>query len=241
MSVEMTHRKQYPIYILLDVSASMRRPAGGTTPQAAFTRLIPELIMTLADAPALASTAWLSVIAFSDGPELLSPMTALAHPAHVREPAPGRETDYAAALGFLSQQVGRDATAINEHGATGLYRTVVAHPLVFVITDGAPYSNGQYQPPRMWLRYRDRLVGAPTNARIAAIGLAGAHPRVLRALATGNDRGERNAFIADPGADPAALAASVINVIERSIKVSVRIGDLIIDAPRGMRRISCPA
>ncbi len=235
--VDASRRRQYPIYLLLDVSASMRQRSGSTTPQAAFTALLPDLIMKLADAPALASTAWLSVIAFSDAPQLLSPMTPLARPAHVREPDPGQQTDYVAALRYLGEQIAEDMRRIEQHGQTGRYHTVVAHPLVFVITDGAPYRDGDYQPPHAWLTHRDRLVAAPTCARIAAIGLVGAHPPTLRALATGT-RLERNAFIADRDADAESLARSVINVIERSIKVSVRIGEMVIDEPDGMRRIN---
>src|SRR5262249_35892590 len=110
-------------------------------------------------------------------------------------------------------------------------------PLIFFITDGAPYVGSRYQTPAAWLPYRSRLVDPPTQARIAAIGLHGAYPPTLFTLATGKAGGDRNAFIALPGADAAALARGVITMIERSIKLSVRAGDMVIDEPLGMRRV----
>jgi hypothetical protein len=155
----------------------------------------------------------------------------------VRSPHEGRHTDYAAALGFLTARIGPDRTAIEAAGAD--YRTRMARPLVFFITDGAPYAAGRYQRPDEWLPARDRLVAPPVEARIAAIGLEGAHGGTLRALATGQGDGERNAFLADPAdrSSGDSLAAGVINVIERSIRLSVRAGELVIDEPRGMRRV----
>ncbi|MEU4160174.1 VWA domain-containing protein [Actinoplanes sp. NPDC026670] len=240
MTLTLSERKSYPIYILLDVSASMRRAGpGGRSPHDGFQQLIPDLIMTLADSRSLAKAAWISVIAFGDHAELLCPMTSLTRPPHVRSPHSGRHTDYAAALGFLADRVGPDRETIEAAGAGQDYRTRVARPLIFFITDGAPYAHGRYQAPEEWRPARDRLVAAPVEARIAAIGLEGAHGGTLRALATGRPGGERNAFLADPGDQAAgdSLAASVITMIERSIRLSVRAGELIIDEPHGMRRV----
>src|SRR4051812_31832658 len=109
MTVTLSERKSYPIYILLDVSASMREPGrGGATPHEEFRRLIPDLIMTLAESPSLAKAAWLSVIAFGDEAELLCPMTSLSRPPHVRSPHEGHHTDYAAALRFLGDRMRPD-------------------------------------------------------------------------------------------------------------------------------------
>jgi uncharacterized protein YegL len=240
VTVAVSERKNYPIYILLDVSASMRAGApGGPTPQDEFERMIPDLIMSLADSRSLAKAAWISVIAFGDRAELLCPMTSLTRPPFVRSPHAGRHTDYATALRFLCERIQPDRDAIEAYGAGQDYRTKVARPLVFFITDGAPFAAGRYQHPQEWIPYRERIVMAPVEARIATIGLDGAHRGTLYSLATGKPGGERNAFIADP-ADRAAgdsLAASVINVIERSIKLSVRAGEMVIDEPHGMRRV----
>jgi uncharacterized protein YegL len=235
---DVSERRSYPIYVLLDVSASMRVRSGGrTTPQVEFTTLIPDLVMSLADAPALAATAWISVIAFSDRPELLCPMTSLAEPANIREPRDGRQTNYVAALKFLRQRYDDDVLTMRAHALTGRFQTRIAPPLVFFITDGAAFAADRYQKKDEWLPHRERLVKAPVRARIAAIGLNGAHPSTLWALATGQESGQRNAFIARPDARGDGLARSVINVIERSIKLSVRAGALVMDTPPGMRRI----
>lgn len=237
MSVDVSERKSYPIYILLDVSASMRTPGhGGRAPQAEFNELIPDLIMALSDAPALAATAWMSVIAFSDKAELLCPMTSLAEPANVRTPRDGVETNYAAALRFLVARYEHDLLAMRQPRPGQRFRIRVARPLVFFITDGAPFVADRYQRTEEWLPYRDQLVASPVEARIAAIGLVGAHPPTLLALATGRN-GQRNAFVARPEARGDSLARSIINVIERSIKLSVRTGEMVIDEPDGMRRV----
>jgi uncharacterized protein YegL len=238
MSTYASERRSYPIYILLDVSASMRvRQGGRPAAQAEFTKLIPDMIMELADAPALAATAWISVVAFSDRPELLCPMTSLAEPANVRDPRDGRQTNYVAALRFLRDRYDVDVREMTRHAAAGRFRTRIAQPLVFFITDGAAFAADRYQEPGEWLPHREQLVSAPVEARIATIGLTGAHPRTLWALATGPAGGRRNAFIARPDTGGEGLARSVINVIERSIKLSVRTGAMVMDEPPGMRRI----
>jgi uncharacterized protein YegL len=238
LGTEVSERRSYPIYILLDVSASMRvRHGGRPSAQAEFTTLIPDMIMALADAPALAETAWISVIAFSDRAELLCPMTSLATPANIRAPRDGAQTDYAAALRFLRGRYDDDVLTMRARASAGYYRVSIARPLVFFITDGAAYAADRYQDPAEWLPIRDDLVHAPVDARIATIGLHGAHPKTLWALATGARSGRRNAFIADPRARGDGLARSVVNVIERSIKLSVRAGALVMDEPPGMHRV----
>jgi len=241
-----SERRGYPIYILLDVSASMRRTEPPhTAPLTAFKAMIPDLIMSLSESRSLAKAAWISVIAFSDAAEVLCPMSSLAGPVSVRAPRDGGQTDYLAALRFLHERMAPDRVAIQAHGSGQNWRIDVARPLVFFITDGAPFAQDRYQRPDEWMPYRDLIVDGPRGARMAAIGLAGAHPRTLWSVATGEADGRRNAFIALPGTDPAgrrrsagdSLAASVINVIERSIKLSVQAGEMVIEVPAGMRRV----
>lgn len=244
MTAPLSERKGYPIYIMLDVSASMRRSEPPhPAPLTAFKTMIPDLIMSLADSRSLAKAAWVSVIAFSDQAQVLCPMSPLTGPVSVRSPHDGRQTDYLRALRFLHERLAPDRIAIESDGAARHYRAKVARPLVFFITDGAPYAAGRYQRPEEWMPYRDLVVAGPAGARVAAIGLTGAHPPTLWSVATGEPDGRRNAFIALPSAHDHALsagdslAASVINVIERSIKLSVRAGDMVIDVPSGMRRV----
>jgi uncharacterized protein YegL len=245
MMVVTSERRGYPIYILLDVSASMRRAEPPrTAPLTAFKKMIPDLIMSLSESRSLAKAAWISVIAFSDQAEMLCSMSSLAEPVSVRDPRDGGQTDYLAALRFLHERMAPDRIAIQTHGSNQNYRVDVARPLVFFITDGAPYAKDRYQRPDEWMPYRNLIVGGPGGARMAAIGLDGAHPRTLWSVATGEDDGRRNAFIALPATDPASrlsagdsLAASVINVIERSIKLSVQAGEMVIEVPAGMRRV----
>jgi uncharacterized protein YegL len=241
-----SERRGYPIYILLDVSKSMRSaPPAQTPPLTTFKAMIPDLILSLSESRPLAKAAWISVIAFSDDAEVLCPMSSLSGPVSVRSPRDGGQTDYLAALRFLYDRMAPDRIAIETHGSGQHYRVNVARPLVFFITDGAPFANDRYQRPDEWMPYRDLIVDGPDGARVAAIGLAGAHPPTLWSVATGEADGRRNAFIALPATGPASgrrsagdnLAASVINVIERSIKLSVQAGELVIEVPAGMRRV----
>ena len=127
-------------------------------------------------------------------------LTSLAEPPNIRAPCDGSQTNYVAALRFLRQRIDDDVRTMRAKASSTYFRVSVARPLVFFITDGAAYAADRYQDPAEWLPIRDSLVGAPVAARIAAIGLHGAHPRTLWALATGSDGGRRNAFIADPRA-----------------------------------------
>jgi uncharacterized protein YegL len=241
-----SERRGYPIYIMLDVSASMRTaPPSRIAPLTAFKAMIPDLLLSLSESRSLAKAAWISVIAFSDDAEVLCPMSSLSEPVSVRSPRDGGQTDYLAALGFLHDRLVPDRLTIEAQGSRQNYRVNVARPLVFFITDGAPYAHDRYQRPEEWMPFRDRIVGGADGARVAAIGLAGAPPRTLWSVATGEADGRRNAFIALPADDAAShrrstgdsLAASVISVIERSIKLSVQAGEMIIEVPSGMRRV----
>ncbi len=81
MAEDYTDRKNHPIYIVLDVSQSMwpawspgrRRPAGGVSAEA-FMSLIPNALMALSESPMMSAAASVSVLAFSDKPQVLQPM-----------------------------------------------------------------------------------------------------------------------------------------------------------------------
>ncbi|MBT8226838.1 MAG: hypothetical protein HKP61_16135 [Dactylosporangium sp.] len=232
--------RRYPIYILLDVSESMRHPppAGGPTPQEVFCGLFSELVLDLANSPALSPAAWLGLIAFSERVEIVRDLLPLQPTLPVREPRNGVETDYAEALRVLGERFEHDTDRIRSDGRQRGFDVKLHRPLIFFITDGAPYTGGRYQHPGEWLPHRNRLTAPPAHARIASVGLPGAHERTLWRMATGgHDDGQhpRNAFIARPSVDSRSLARSVINTIRRSITLSVRTGDLVIGVPDDMR------
>ena len=132
----------YMIYVVLDTSESMRRPARGETqfgpPQQHFIRLIPQMLRELSSHPVTSSLASISVLAFNDEPEILRPMTPLDRPAAVAKPRLGYGTDYAAVLRFMVTQHGKDVRAVKLHRLRDGYGVHVAKPWIFFITDGRP-------------------------------------------------------------------------------------------------------
>jgi uncharacterized protein YegL len=243
-------RKQYLIYIVLDTSKSMRmvpgtdRPARNReelrlTQMGRFSTIIPQLLYDLSQIPTVAPRSSFCVVAFNDVPEELLPPTSLQDALTIKAPSLGTATDYAKVLCELADKHPERATATLRRKQRELgpgTEVEVARPWIFFITDGRPTVGDQYQSDREWQAERERLTGPPIGARIAAIGLPGADERVLWELSTGDKR-ERNAFIAKPDLDPALLATSVGELISRSVKASLRLGQLVIQEPPDMRRI----
>ena len=159
-------------------------------------------------------------------------MQSLANPPVIADPARGMQSDYAAILHFLVGRFHHDAQVIAEDQRQRGFQVTVARPTVFLMTDGAPYVGTAYQQPREWMPFRDALVAASIEARIAAVGLPGACEPVLWRLATGEDHGDRNAFIAGPDTDPDSLADSIVAAVASE--------SLVIHAPDGMCRIQRP-
>lgn len=248
MSHNPSSRTTHPLYVVLDVSATMW-PAWGdqrartrrTASAESFMSLVPNTVMALSESPAMRAAASVSVLAFSDEPQVLAPMRPLTDPPVIAEPAEGTQTNYAAILHFLLMRFHHDARGIaREHGAAGSTVTI-GRPSVLFITDGAPFTGSTYQRPHHWMPARNRLTSPPIGARIVAIGPPGSCEPVLWRLATGEDHGDRNAFIADLDADPDGLAESIITSITGGAERSVPADTLIIPTSPGMRRVRRPA
>lgn len=227
-----------PMYVLLDVSESMRTPyrEGEAAPLDVFSPLLADLALDLSEIPGLHPAVWLAILAFSDEVEPLRELAPLFPRSTLgRPPKDGDQTDYARTLRYLHDHYSLDVKRIHE--AVRLQGEIagLARPLIFVITDGAPFACGRPQAAEVWRRWRQQLVEPPIEAHIAAIGLVGASEPTLWNLATGDPR-QRNAFIADEGIAADALAKSVIRAIGRSISRSVRMGEMVIEVPSGMRR-----
>jgi uncharacterized protein YegL len=240
MTDEATQVRRYPIYLVLDVSESMRRrPGRGRSAYSVFVPLLDKLTVQLAEAPRINVAVWMSTLAFSDGVQVLRPMTPLSPPGAPDQVSPGNETNYTAVLRFLADQYPRDALQIQEAARRARCEARVARPWIFLITDGAPFANRRDQEHVEWLTERERLVTDPIRARIAAISLRNEREATLWQLATGLET-ERNAFIARSDASHEQLAKSIEHAILVSITQSVRKGDSVMPTPRGMRRVRRP-
>lgn len=248
MSETRALRKYHAVYLVLDVSRSMRtiRDTNGFTQQDVFSDMIAKVTFGLNDTPQVATTTWLSVVAFADQVQPVLPMASLAKPEPFPPVTGGSATNYTVVLDYLARQWPLDAHTIKRaNRANQAYQVVVADPLIFFVTDGAPWVNGRYQSTAEWSAPRDRLVEPPVGARIAAFGLPGAEERTLCQLATGYPM--RNAFIAEHGNwvgdgrpnQAASLARSISAAIQDSVARSISTGTLMINAPTGMRRVQC--
>jgi uncharacterized protein YegL len=236
---EQTVLGKHPIYLMLDVSESMwRRDGYGPSSLDVFQPLVDKLVLDLGALPRIKTGVWLSVLAFSDDVQVLRPMSPLIPPDHpMAEPAMGRETNYTRALQFLADQFEPDANRIRQGVARAGHQARIRRPLVFIITDGAPFANGRDQPDAAWQRERERVVGDRMRAWIAAVSVRHEHERTLWELATGDRRtGERNAFLAEVDAPAEDLAASIRQCIAISISKSVRAGEQVMRVPHGMKR-----
>ncbi|WP_249999064.1 VWA domain-containing protein [Actinoplanes sp. M2I2] len=230
--------RKYPIYLLLDVSESMRRPdRHGRSSLDAFGPMINELVLGLQGAAWAKPTVWIKVLAFSERVQVLREMTPLSLVKSFPDLEPGHDTDYAEALRYLADTHPEDFQRINLSANRLGHQAQIRPPLVFIITDGAPYVDGRNQPQSSWQRQRERLVDGPMQAWIAAISVRPEHQGTLWELATGAAHGDRrNAFLAKPGTSAAGLATSIHQCITASIKRSVRAGDRLMTTPDGMER-----
>jgi uncharacterized protein YegL len=232
----------HPLYFLLDVSKSMRKawqrqgpPANGGSPPEAFMSLIPNTLMALTESSTMRETAWVSVLAFSDQPQVLQPIRSLASPPVIAEPRPGVQSNYQAILEFLMLRFRQDVRVIAEQQRTGRAVTV-GYPRALFLTDGAPFVGDDYQSPQQWMGPRDRLVSGPPQAVIATIGLLGSCEPVLWRLATGDELGEKNAFLAHSVPDPDSLATALVASIEdEGSRPDLR--SVLLQTPAGMLRI----
>lgn len=246
-------RRRHLVYIVIDASASMRTvEVNGRyeirngedlhdTPLGVFYGSVQAMLRELSLSSPVRDKAWVSVVGFSNRAELLRPMTAIDVPWGTAEPTFGDETDFEAVFDFLAHQFRKDSDRARQ--SENQQPIQVARPWVFFITDGAPYRDGDWQPPSVWVPRHRAFTGAGIGARIIAIGLPGANELALWYVATGNAPGpddQRNAFIAVTSSDAAGLVTGVVNAIKNSISQSVQKGTLVINAPRGMRRIAGP-
>ncbi|MDQ1743909.1 MAG: hypothetical protein QOE23_2248 [Pseudonocardiales bacterium] len=232
----------HPIYIVLDVSQSMWKAwrgqgphTNGGSPSEAFMSLIPNTLMALTGSPMMQAVAWVSVLAFSDRPQVLQPIRSLAEAPVIAEPRRGVQSDYDAILRFLLLRFRQDARVMTAQQRSSR-PVVVGYPRVLFITDGAPFVGAGYQYPQRWQDARDRLVAGPSHALLATIGLPGSCEPVLWRLATGDDRGEKNAFLAHSVPDPDGLAATLVASIEEE-RSRPDARSALLRTPAGMRRI----
>jgi uncharacterized protein YegL len=235
-----TLRKFHLIYLVLDVSISMRKPGRHIeSPFERFQLLMPDLVLHMREHIQVRTTCWLSVIAFASEATTVLPATSLREiPTVPPLPAAG-QTNYAAALKLLRDRIVADQAEVEASVRPMVDddATIAVRPLVFFVSDGFPYLGTARQNRSEWLPVRNELAVPAGPAHIAALGLEGAEEGVLADLATG-EGALINGFIADGTVAAGALATNVTSAILDSVARSTQLGTMVIKTPAGMRRVS---
>ena len=244
----------FPFYVVLDVSASMRRldilPEGASqTPFDTVERYLPELVAVLQnrgslpeafrdidilDIFAAQEVAHIGFITFADDARVLVPLTSVKDTRLRVPPLPrdGTSTNYAAVFYLLAQTVKADLDAFDKAFLPGWHY----HPVVFFITDGNAEVNGDQQRREGsagWGVYYDwflKNVGDGSREPVLLpLGLGQVERSTIAALAHLTD-----GFIAGPGANAAYLLEAIIPSICRSISLSSGNGKFQFELPGGL-------
>lgn len=120
------HVRRLPVYLLLDVSASM-----SGAPIEAVNQGMMLLHNELRSNPTAIETAFIAVITFGSSANMVVPLTEVASFQPPRIEARG-STSLGSALALLNQSLDNDIIS-NKEGQKGDYK-----PLVFLMTDGMP-------------------------------------------------------------------------------------------------------
>lgn len=190
----------FPFYLCLDVSASM---AGA--PLDSINEQMPLLRSSVGEDPAIAEVIRFGVVTFSDVARTVLPLSDLSLVEVVPEVHPEGRTSYAAAFEHLRQVIEDDYHASRARGDRW-YR-----PAVVFVSDGRPTD----EEPR-WRAAHARLVDPTWRRRpnILAFGFGQADAEVIAAVAEGRPG---RAFIADEGAQPAAVVPELMKGLISSI------------------------
>ncbi len=190
----------FPFYLCLDVSASM---AGA--PIDSINRQMPELRSSVGDDPAIAEVVRFAVVTFSDVARTVLPLSDLSLVEAVPEVRAEGRTSYGAAFEHLRQVIETDYHTSRASGDRW-YR-----PAVVFISDGRPTDE-----EARWRAAHARVVDPTWRRRpnILAFGFGHADPAVLASVVEGKpDR----AFIAEEGAEPAAVVPKLMKGLISSI------------------------
>lgn len=190
----------FPFYLCLDVSASM---AGG--PIDSVNQQIPLLRSRVGEDPAVAEVIRLGIVTFSDVARSVLPLCDLSMVEAVPEVSAQGRTSYAAVFDHLRTVIEDDYHKGRSSGDRW-YR-----PAVVFISDGRPTDE-----PERWQASLSRLTDPSWRRRpnILAFGFGEADPQVLAAVTSNLPN---RAFIADEGAEPAAVVPELLAGLIQSI------------------------
>jgi uncharacterized protein YegL len=225
----------FPFYVVCDVSRSMWDPAFNEgqpmVPLSVVEDSLPDMLAALEEDPVACDTAHLGIVAFGDSPQVILPLTPLAHDPAIPALPRQTSTNYAGVFEYMDRVLRADHQRFQSSGL-GFYT-----PVIFFLTDGNPQMNGVEQPDSQWMHYRSALEanGHPFRPVVVALGIGTVTPNTVRKLRSTKPMGV--ACVADSGVVPGDLLRAIINSIRFSITNSVGHGEFQFRTPRGMRRL----
>jgi uncharacterized protein YegL len=163
--MESTSRR-LPVYLLLDISASMVGE-----PIEAIRQAIAAMLADLRSDPQAIETAWLSIITFHSEARELVPLTALTSFRAPRLFA-GGESSLGAALRLCRQRIDAELAA-----SAGRSRDW--SPLVFVMTDGTPTDEWRTDAAKLKERCGERIFACAAGPEADRAMLAELSTRVI--------------------------------------------------------------
>lgn len=206
-----------PIYLLLDVSASMRGDA-----ISALNDTIETIVNSLITNPNVVERVHLGINIFSSGSEVVLPLTPLTEISRIPIFSAGGASDYGSAFRLMRTTIEIDLERLRSR------QLKVIRPTIFFASDGTPTD-----PPSAWMAELDRLREPRWHPNIVAVGFSQADPQVLSRVATTSG----GAFLVQSGASPresmnalAAFVSSYTQALTASVMRSVPVAQVTVPA-----------
>jgi uncharacterized protein YegL len=203
-------QKILPFYLVVDVSASMTGDR-----MTALNNVVPQLVDALARDPILSDKVRFALIDFSEDARVRLPLSDLLDPALVIPRLEERSmTSYVAALKLLRTEIVANVDLLKAD------EFEVHRPAVFLVSDGVPDHNEDWQPAFEELTSYDPATGDGFRMfpNIIPIGVGDADGAVMQRLihpATG--KRAMKMYLMDHGFDPAKAITAVAEVLVASV------------------------
>lgn len=199
MAEEVTKDRVLPVYVLLDVSASM---AG--SPIASANEIVPALIDACRTYQSLADALRFSIVTFSGAAKTVVPMTAY-HEAMVPTLTTETSTAYGAGFAEVSRRIDIDVTSLKADGYE------VFRPSMFFITDGDPTDDPRSRQSA-WDTLTDKNRRAHPNVITFGVG-GNVRPEAIKQYVSHNGK----AFVSKSGNDAARDLKLIIEALVTSV------------------------
>lgn len=221
----------WPFYVIYDVSESMWHSKfhhTDYTPWHVMRDGLADLLAEIDFEPSAKDCCHLSVVAFSDQVEVILPLTPMSSDdVNIGALPQGGTTDYALVFDHLANQLARDYDHLVQHYS-------LKRPVVYFVTDGAPFVNGRVQPDAVWVPPLQRLHAHESQPIVVALGLGTVEERALATVRAAPGP----ACVAEAGVSPGELLRAIVGSIIKSVINSSGRDEFLFDIPAGMRRLA---